>query len=318
MQTVAVRDMVNTFAQEATGKIATVMDLYAEVLKSNYRNRRRRMNRVNQIVADDVRERVLVSYDQRVKSGRSGPSSYRANAPGKWKRYAGGKMEQGLEDPGFINTGFDGINFANMNVLDRHAKQWYRLNFGAGPRGQQGGRFRPGEYRLNLFGQATGAPVSLKQYKASGAYRLPKGLFFDPNTGSVQNLSSSRRRMDIFQPKGAPVEDKLRQKMSNREGRSYGLVKSGTPVWQGGMSRGFAGYHFLDAGVRRLAGIWPLAMLRLIEEWVEEASQVKTGPVAMTAMTSAQLNANLAVITKELDRLANQDKYAGILARLGR
>lgn len=318
MQTVAVRDMVNTFAQEATGKIATVMDLYAEVLKSNYRNRRRRMNRVNQIVAADVRERVLVAYDQRVKSGRSGPSGYRANAPGKWKRYAGGKMELGLEDPGFINTGFDGINFANMNVLDRYAKQWYRLNFGAGPRGQGGGRYRPGEYRLNLFGQATGAPVSLKQYKASAAYRVPAGLFFDPNTGSVQNLSGSRRRRDIFQPKGAPVEDKLRKKLSNRQGRSYGLVKSGTPVWKGGMSRGFAGYHFLDAGVRRLAGIWPLAMLRLIEEWVEEASQVQTGPVALTVPTSAQLDANLAVISRELDRLSNQDKYAGILARLGR
>lgn len=317
MQTVAARQLVEGFAVQANGAIAQVMDLYVGVLQRNYRNRRGRMKRINTIVAEDVRDKVLASYS--IRRGRSaGPAGYRANASGKWKRYAGGKMEQALEDPGFVTAAFDGINFANMNVMDRHAKQWYRLNFGAGPRGQSGGQYRPGEYRLNLFGQATGAPVSLKQYPASEQYWMPKGVFFDYSTGSVQQLSARRRGYDAFHPRGAPVDVKLAKKVKNPQGRSGGLLKSEGTWWKGGPSQGFAGYHFLDAGVRRLAGIWPLAMLKLIQEWTEEAATVGTGPVSYSAVPSGELNAILKTINAEMDRLARQDKYAGILAQLGR
>lgn len=315
MQTVAARQLVEGFAVQATGGVAKVMDLYVGVLQRNYRNRRGRMKKINSVVAEDVRDKVLLSYATRV--GRDqGPSGYRANASGKWKRYSGGKMEQGLEDPGFITAAYDGINFANMNVMDRHAKQWYRLNFGAGPRGAAGGKYRPGEYRLNLFGAATGAPVSLKQYPASEQYWMPKGLFYDASTGSVQRLSSKRQRLDVFQPRKAPVDKLLGQKLSNPQGASRALIKQSGVFWKGGPSQGFAGYHFLDAGVRRLAGIWPLAMVKLINEWVEEAATVGTGPVSYMAMTPSDLNAVLGTLTREMNRLANQDKYAGILARL--
>lgn len=83
-------------------------------------------------MARDAQNAVANSYVQTRRRG--GPAGYRQTAtrPGN-VRYSGGRMLAAIRDDRFVEVGRDSIRFANINVLDQHAKQWARLNFGTAP-----------------------------------------------------------------------------------------------------------------------------------------------------------------------------------------
>ena len=301
LQTFTTRAIVSEVAAKSSFEVAQAMSLYGEVLRSNYRNRRGRMTRINKEVGLDAQQRTLDAYDKRVN--RKKTPAYRANASGKWKRYAGGRMRKAIADPQFFRASYDGIFFGNQNVMDRQAKQWFRLNFGAGPRAKSG-PYRAGEYRLRFFGEATGAPVTLRGYGTAAGYSMPKGLFLNPTTGVPRKLGGSRG--DIFHPRALPLRTRF-QVPSDFAGK----------IWSGGPTQGFGGFHFLDSGMKRIAQIWPIGITRMIQEWVEEAGDAGTGPVAKVAVPKTELAAISRTLNREMDRLRAQQRNVGFIGRLG-
>ncbi len=83
--------------------------------------------KVNQGIANLMHQAVLNAYESNVIAVRSAPT-YRSG-----DRYSGGKLKRALKSPTMaVGTG-DGIEFINTAMLDSSARQWARLNFGAGP-----------------------------------------------------------------------------------------------------------------------------------------------------------------------------------------
>lgn len=304
LQTFATRGIVADAAAQAQGEVAKILGLYGKALTSQYRNRRKRMTTINRKVGEDAQRFSLQAYEARVNQKNT--PAYRATANGKWHRYAGGKMKKAISDPEFFRAAWDGVYFGNSNVMDRHAKQWYRLNFGAGPKGSTG-PYKAGEYRLRFFGEASGAPVSLREYRPSEAYYMPRGLFLNRNSAIPQKLGASRG--DVFHPRRAPATQ-----FSQRGARS---IRSNRDIigkeWRGGLTAGFGGFHFLDAGVKRIAATWPIGLTRMIQEWVDEADRVGTGPVANLAVPAAELKSMSITLNNEMRRLGRQNRVRGFI-----
>lgn len=299
IQNLATRSVVNQAAAQAVGEAALVLELYAEVLKSQYKNRKKRMTNINKEVGLDAQHYTLETYKERVNPHNT--PAYRENASGSDRRYAGGKMIRAISDPGFFRASSDGILFGNSSVMDRHAKQWYRLNFGAGPKGKTG-PYKAGEYRLRFFGEASGAPVTLRGYNPSEAFYVPRGLFVDGG-GIPQKLGA--RRGDIFVPlRGKKLPDKLQKAARGK-------------LWGGGMSAGFGGYHFMDAGMKRIAVTWPIGLTRMIQEWVNEAGAVDTGPVAKLNVPKGELAALSKTLNAEMARLGTNRRARGFIRTVG-
>lgn len=281
------RDILNQAVAQTTGEISLVLQTFSKTMEKEYRNRRGRLTAMHRDIGLQAQQKVITAYGSRVN--KKGTPGYRANASGRYKRYAGGKMLQALQDPNFFTASALGIGFINQSVLDRKAKQWYRLNFGAGPRGNSGA-FKAKEYRLKFFQETVGS-VSLKGMQPSGTYFLPKGFFVNPS-GQSQGLGKSRG--DIF----VPIKSSSARTVQKKGGRAK---KSN--IWAGGPSQGFGGFHFFDPGIAHIARTWPTASLGVLNEWIDEASVAATGPVAKIAVPKSQLAKQSALIQAELARL---------------
>lgn len=166
----------------------------------------------NQTLADMMHDSVLRSF-RRAKS-KFGPVYTRNN------RMRPGGLESAIRNPGNLFRVTDrSIEFINEKALSVEARQWARLNYGAGPRGL-GSR----EPTVVRFSNVVVGFFGLEQ-PARPNILLPPG-FFMPTEG----------RSTRWRP---------------REGRSDPFFPTRTRPLR--PTRGFTGYQFLDAGVSRLA-----------------------------------------------------------------
>lgn len=140
--------------------------------------------------------------------------------PPRSARTAKGGMDRALNDPELVHATARGIQFGDVSVLDRHARQWARLNFGAGERGQGAS-----ESFSVRFSNLPAAEFHFEEPARPG-YGLPKGSFKGPD-GKWQ-----------------------RQGYTGRDGAFYA---AGGP--QQFPTKGNVGYNYLDAGIRRFFGI---------------------------------------------------------------
>lgn len=299
LETAALRDVVAAAATQLTGEAAEVMTTFATTLQKEYRNRRGRMTRMHQDIGLEAQQRVISAYSSRVNPRGTPP--YRATATGKYKRYAGGKMLQALSDPQFFSASYNGISFINNAVLDRKAKQWYRLNFGAGAEGRSG-QYKPKEYRIRFFDTAVGT-ISLKGYEPSKPYAIPSGFFVSPQSGKTVRAGGSRG--DIFVPLRSSSAKTVRRKLPGPVPKRH--------LYKGGMSRGFGGFHFFDPGVAYIARAWPAASTALLNEWVSEAVASATGPVAKIAVKGKALNRQFRYLEGQVAKLAAQSPLRSVL-----
>lgn len=135
--------------------------------------------------------------------------------PVRSSRFSGG-MDAALQDSGLAVATARGVQFGNVAMLDRHARQWARLNVGAAPRGE-------GTHeRFSVRFSNLPALEFVFDEPARPGYGLPKGNFRGPDGG--------------YQAKGTG-------------GRSGAFYPAGGP--QRFPTKGNVGYHYLDAGIRR-------------------------------------------------------------------
>ncbi len=191
-------------------------------------------------LGQDAQRSVSSSYGQFV-TRQEGPASRTHYRQGEG-RLANGVMRRALNNAQFFTASPDGLVFGNTAMLDREAKHWHRLAFGAGDRGE--GSFEV--YDVTLEG-LTIAALGFNETE-SPAFYMPYGLFTDPTTGGVINAGKVARGGSQFKPsRPAP----------------------GRPKWF--KTKGIQGKPFLEAGLRRLARDLPVALEVYGEQLADEA-----------------------------------------------
>jgi hypothetical protein len=149
--------------------------------------------KVNQGIASLMQEAVVEAYGTNVVAVRSAPSYRRGD------RYAG-RLLNALRDPSMAVGTADGIEFINTALLDSKARQWARLNFGAGPAtgaARGSGPFPQPNARIQ-FGSNQGISLRLNNPPRPN-FRVPVGYF---DTEGRFYLAKKKTRW-IKAPKGS-------------------------------------------------------------------------------------------------------------------
>lgn len=263
-----------------SGAMGRQLAIFAAAFNSSVRRSRgTKIANIHRNAATQAQAAILSAY--RGRNRRNPVQPYRSDAPGKWKRDSNGAMERALNSTDFFKATASGLGFINMDAMDRAARQWYRLNFGAGPAGST--TPRPGAFPLQVLGRNTGLSLSLRGNTPSGAYMIPAGVWRPRGGGSE------------FIPIGYLAEI----------GRTVGARNSARVASKKRMSVGFPGYNFMDAGMDDLAAGLSKGYSLLAQSWFQEAVAANTGPVAFVA-TQGEATKLLPALEKRIDSLARR------------
>lgn len=166
------KDIIGQVAKGIEGDIGLVLKAFAESFNTRAaQNQRFKIREINQLVAEGAQNAIIAAYEATSSAFRP---AYRQDDAGKMHRFAAQQMVKALSDPELFAAGPDGIDFIRKDVLDKHAAQWYRLNFGAlGVDQGKAGHSRAGK-RLQFWGIATGVTLGL-QNRPSDPFMIPAG-----------------------------------------------------------------------------------------------------------------------------------------------
>lgn len=231
---------------DAGSRITAQVAAFAAALERTTRSSRSQLTNVHDQLAQGMQQATLARYRLARQSGRmTGP--YRLSS-----RDAGGRLERAIADPEFCRGTHDGIGFANEALLDRTARQWHRLNFGAGSAAG------PGPRRFGVtWGGAVIASLGLDDTPSRG-FTLPRGVWTAPGGGSRQRAGEG---LGWFYPQ------------SERPRGILGRPNNARPT------RGIRAWNFFDAGVQFLAQNLGPAYENLYREWWDSA-QRGVGPLS--------------------------------------
>lgn len=145
-------------------------------------------------------------------------------------RYSGGALVRALSNPAMFQASATGLAFINRELLDKEARHWARLNFGAGAGGRESDLTPPGRFPVTGLGMMMGLDPDPRP-----AFKLPPGFWL----GSGRRVPSSDDRVgqDAFY---------LR---SGSAALSQSLGKSDRQTF----TRGIAANNFLDAPIESIA-----------------------------------------------------------------
>lgn len=177
-------------AQAAEAASRSAID-FAESFANGVRASGPQRAATNQRIANEAAAATVVAYEAaRAASHRAGVAPYRV-----FSRYADGALLRALKDPAFAVGDAEGISFANTAVLRSSARQWARLNFGAGDAGGGGG---VQSAISGLGGAALGLDVAPRP-----AFLMPRG-FWKPR-GGVGGFGPTGKTL-LFPTKGIKAE----------------------------------------------------------------------------------------------------------------
>jgi hypothetical protein len=293
--TVGIREVVEGAVAATSGAIAEDLSLFAESLRNNTRrNRDSRVTRINATAAELAQEVMMDAY----RSSRVNPSyGGEARSP---TREPKGALEKALGSPQFYTVRWDGVLFGNAAFLYANAKQWYRLNFGAGGAGRSttggtvAGGFGEGRsFPVKILGRE-GARISLNGNKPRGDFKIPPGMWM---SGETLSAAAGRDRMGGASPTGKgdhfvvnpywrKSSDLTADLASGALGRGEKIVThsigdaKNIPGNNGRITKGIAAQRFIDAGVQVLARELGRGWTLLWREWLTEAAATGQGPIA--------------------------------------
>lgn len=209
------------------------------------------LRKVHQETATAARNAVISAYEAS-GIGTEFPS-YRQNAKGRLRRYSGGAMERAMRSPKFIAGDSRGIRFVDQDFMDRNAKQWYRLNFGALPKSSKD----PAVGSMRFFGKASSQRVELNGFGPSKPFIVPArgaGVFGVPGAPDNGPVTPSGRGILYIYRKG----------MKFKKGIPPRFVA-------GKVSKGIEGKRFIDAGAREINAVYPKLLTAMIRRWEADA-----------------------------------------------
>lgn len=216
--TLSVADMLAEAMADVTERTARQLSAMAKVLAAGVAPER--VQHANEKVGVEAQKSVLRSYNQVVTARRKQPSlpAYRLQS-----RFAGGALRRALDGPEFFLATAQGLAFGNVKELNREARHWARLNYGAGSVGKGSRR----QFQVKWSDLVVGV-ISLDK-PARPAFKAPTGYFVHGASGESQRFDEGRRGMDQFRPRGSAMHP----------------------------TRGIVARNFLDAGLKTIADEFP-------------------------------------------------------------
>ena len=273
----SVNSMIAQISKSA--EIATVdaMDDLANSYATILRSRRRNLQKANEAIAQEALKAIV----QARQVADLGHPDYRSGDLGKTKRFSGGVLDRALGSSQMFIASPNGVAFGNSQLLDREAKQWFRLNYGHG-----GGSRTPRTFPVVLFEQEV-SRISDKTTGHASGFLMPAGFF-----------NSGDRRFYLAGESDHRTDDSA-------------IVDQGT-------SATITGQRFLDAGLEVVARGVPAAAERATIEAFREAvnSNNTRGVVAAKAFNLAELESSLDYAERNMTRLVRA--YGRDLSALGR
>jgi len=250
------RALAQEMVQKSNSETAKIVSRYIRSMYTNT-NKRADLRAMHEQLSAGAASAALQAYEQ---SGIGGKPSYRYAEPRNSPlfRYANGRMRLALGSLQQLNHVDDtGIALFNKRWLDKNARQWYRLNFGALP--QSSPNVQTGTIRM--FNKTSSRRISLAGYGPSQA-------FFVPQTIKGRGVWSSRAlpRTNLRALRGSNISD-----------GSTGFLYVVGPNFKGSfrpkVSKGIRGARFLDAGVRSVNNAYGPALTNLFRKWDRQARQ---------------------------------------------
>lgn len=188
----AVKQLAVEAAEEIGEGLSKVTSQFFETLGENLSRRRQKdaFRKAHQNLADGAKDAVVESYDSLI--GNRPHLSYREGSR------LTGRMRDALVSENWIQATESGIKYIDVDVLDAAAAHWYRLAFGAGPRG------RPTLSRIPI----TFAGVTIEQTAISTTpsepFLMPRGGFLNVGEGDAKwaKPDISQRGKHPFYPTG--------------------------------------------------------------------------------------------------------------------
>lgn len=147
-------------------------------------------------------------------------------------RQSGGELRRALSNPQMIRATPTGLFLINRDILDKEARHWRRLNFGAGGGGREGDLTPPGRFPVSGMGMLIGLEPDPRP-----AFSIPPG-FWIGRDGQFMQPSDDRTGQDQFYLRSS----------------SAALAQSGSGGFKTKrMTRGIAANNFLDAPMEVVA-----------------------------------------------------------------
>lgn len=297
------RDVIQAAAHGANQDVAQTIGIIGRVYRQAVDNKWIQVSKINRQVANQAIADMLKRYDEVHKQRPRGSSNapYRQN-----ERFTGGLLRAALASPLQAQATVDGVTFLNTSLLDATAKQWARLNFGAGPRagarrGQSGSSYSllsrgdrrfsaTSEFFESAVGESLPAFNTKLPYSPKGAFYMPTGIFLE-GTKTVP-ANRARKGQDAFL-----TFDGLSDASKRKVAFSSGLSKKK-------LTQGVAAWGFIEAGVESLAYNLPRANRAfMLQIFRESQAQVGAGLPAKLAITPTQVGAAITILERTKSNL---------------
>lgn len=225
---------------------------FARALDQTVRASKNQLATLHHQVGSLAQQNILEAYEQaRVTKGRH-IAPYREST-----RDANGRLAHALGREDFFRGTPDGIGLANRSMLDKEARQWHRLNFGARPASGDS----PGRFPLTWDGLVVGA-IGLPA-EPSAPFVLPRGVWIGEG-GTREQAGGSRTGQFYPQSQRAALAGR------GVLGRPGGVRRAG----------GIRAWNFLDAGIATIATEIGPAYQNLYDRWLASSAQRGVGPLS--------------------------------------
>jgi hypothetical protein len=139
---------------------------FALALEQTVRASRNQLAQLHHQIGVVAQQDIIAAYEAALVTKGRNIDPYREST-----RDAGGRLLRALGREDFFRDTYDGIGLANRNMLDREARQWHRLNFGARP----GAGVAPRQFQISWQGLTVGA-IGLPN-EPSAPFGLPRGFW---------------------------------------------------------------------------------------------------------------------------------------------
>lgn len=266
------RAIVRSISAQATGEIAAYLARWARTGLLTV-DQSEELTRVNKEAVEEARDAMLRRY-----LSVSRRLSYRSKDPGKLKRDADGAMIKALNQPGVFSATDKGIFFMDKSLMDKKARQWYRLNFGAYPASTPPRTIRAMKWK----GRSVARPDFLKKYKPSEKFYMPKGVFsqsFGPSTRGIKSFKASAERgYDAFYVirKGfTAVHQKTFKDIETGKTMKYKptIIRPISNRGERLPTKGIRGERFIEEGMAAFNDAYPKKIEELFKRWAEETTR---------------------------------------------
>lgn len=243
-----VDDIMRDVTDQVTKDLAERLTFWAKNIKTNA-ERRAGLREVNSTISRETMSFVLKAYENRGAESTNPGYRYEdpdEGSPRQFRRYSNGAMLRALSDPNnyvFSNREFSFINF---EIMDTHAKQWYRLNFGT--------KDRPGDSpsgpNMNFMGVETSRKITLDKWQPSNYVSMPKGYWSKTFAASTSGTVLKRGRGAFYPASLSPVPGHAKPVDFRRV-------------------RGIEGKHFLDEGAIFINKRYPELLEDMVNDWMK-------------------------------------------------